>query len=131
MLVRGPFWAKGWHLLRPPSLLVAFCLGLLLSAALALRPASRPRRRVAHVAALLVAAAGTAVFAVAHRRYHGDWGGVAGWYVWDWSPWLAMAGLDLVNLDRRFARPLLVLEVLFVLAANLVWFAQSAAAYGG
>ena len=130
-LVKAPFWAMGWSLLRPPSLLLAAYLGLLLTAVLAVRRPERPRRAAAHAVAALVAAAGTVVFAVATRRYFGVWGGVTGWYVWDWTPWLAVAALDLVRIDPRFTRPLLALEALVVLAANVVWFAVASAAYGG
>jgi len=85
----------------------------------------------AHALAAVVAAAGTVVFAVATRRYFGAWGGVTGWYVWDWSPWLAVAVLDVAVIARRFVRPLLVAETGFVLAANVVWFVFASSAYGG
>jgi len=59
------------------------------------------------------------------------WGGVTGWYVWDWSPWLAVAVLDVAVIARRFVRPLLATEAGFVLAANAVWFVFASSAYGG
>ena len=130
-LVKAPFWAMGWSLLRPPGPLLAVHLGLLLSFALALRISPRPRRLPAHALAAVVAAAGTVVFAVATRRYFGAWGGVTGWYVWDWSPWLAVAASDVAVIARRFVRPLLVAETGFVLAANVVWFVFASSAYGG
>ena len=56
---------------------------------------------------------------------------MTGWYVWDWSPWLAVAALDVAVIARRFVRPLLVAETGFVLAANVVWFVFASSAYGG
>ena len=130
-LVKAPMWAMGWSLLRPPALLVGLYLGFLAAAAIAVRRSPDARRLSAHALAALVAAAGTVVFAVATRRYFGVWGGVTGWYVWDWTPWLAVAALDLAAIDRRFARPLLALEAVVVVAANAVWFASAGSAYGG
>jgi hypothetical protein len=130
-LVKAPFWAMGWRLLRPPDPLLAVHLGLVLAFVLALRFSPRPRRVGAHLLAASVVVAGTVVFAVATRRYFGAWGGVTGWYVWDWSPWLAVAALDLFRIERRFVRPLLAVEALLVCAANVVWLRLASSAYGG
>src|SRR5262249_11030308 len=94
-LLKAPFLAMGWSLLRPPSALVASYFGVLIAVLFGIRPAQRPRRLLPHVLAAGVVLAGTAIFAVATRRYFGVWGGVTGWYVWDWSPWLAVAARDL------------------------------------
>lgn len=128
--VKTSLWVGGWSLLRPPPVLAAGYL-LLLGAALLLAEPRRPPRRLApHLVALAVAAAGFAVFAVANRRYYGVWGGVAGWYLWGWSPWLAAAAADLGRIRRSARRPLLWAAVLFVLVANAVWLAASVRAYG-
>ncbi len=130
-LVKAPMWSMGWSLLRPPALLVWVYLGFLFAAALATRPSPRPRRAPAHALAALVAVGGTLVFAVATRRYFGIWGGVTGWYVWDWTPWLFVAARDLGSLEHRYRRPLLLLEAGVVAAANVVWFGVGSSAYGG
>ena len=80
-----------------------------------------PARLAAHAAGLACAAAGFCVFALANRRFYGVWGGVAGWYLWGWSPWLAVAADDLGSIGPRAARPLLVAEAAFVVVANAVW----------
>jgi len=129
-LVKAPFWAMGWHLLRPPPAILAVYLGLLLAFLLTQRPAAVPRRRLAHAAGAIVMAAGFAAFTVATRRSLGVWGAVAGWYVWDWSPWLAVAARDLTRVEPRFARPLFAIEALVVVASNVAWFVMASAAYG-
>lgn len=129
-MVKMAFWAMGGSVLRPPFALVVIYFAMLLFAVLGIRPRRRPRRLPAHAGAALVAAAGFSVFVVAARRYLGVWGSVGGWYLWDWSPWLAVAASDLITIDRRFVRPLLVAETSFVLAANGVWLTQSGAHYG-
>jgi hypothetical protein len=129
--VKTTMWVGGSSLIRPPRwLVVAYGAGLA-ALGLALRRRPDSRRRIAHGAALIAACAGFAVFAIANRRYYGDWGGVAGWYAWGWSPWLAAAAWDLAAVERRFVRLLLAAEAVFVVASNAAWFARSAAVYGG
>jgi hypothetical protein len=129
--VKTAFWIGGHSLVRPPRWLTAaygaWCAGLLL----AFRRRNAMRRVPAHAGAALVAAAGFAVFAVANRRYYGDWGGVGGWYLWGWSPWLATAVSDLGGFTERSMRPLLVAGALLAVVANAVWFDLTWAAYGG
>ena len=100
------------------------------AAAVAWRPNPRPARLAAHAAGLACAAAGFCVFALANRRYYGVWGGVAGWYLWGWSPWLAVAVDDLGSIGPRAAKSLLVAEAAFVVAANAVWLAAHGRLYG-
>jgi hypothetical protein len=71
------------------------------------------------------------MFAIANRRLYGVWGGVAGWYFWDWSPWLAVAAADLRVVRRGAAAPLLAAAGLFVLASNAAWIAAHLRLYGG
>jgi hypothetical protein len=128
--VKTAFWVGGWSFVRPPSVLVLFYVLLLLACAAAWRPSPRPTRLAAHAAALACAFAGFCVFALANRRLYGVWGGVAGWYLWGWSPWLAVAAEDLGSIAPRAARPLLWLEGAFVLAANVAWLRAHGSLYG-
>ncbi len=128
--VKTTFWVGGWSFLRPPLPLAILYLLLLLAAAAAWRPRPRPPRLAAHAAALACAAAGFCVFALANRRYYGVWGGVGGWYLWGWSPWLAVAAADLGSIAPRAARPLLLSEAAFVAAANAMWLSAHGAYYG-
>jgi hypothetical protein len=129
--VKTTFWVGGWSELRPPAWLAAAFFLLLAAAALASRRRPDARRAAAHRVGLAVAAAGFIVFAVANRRLYGDWGGVAGWYLWDWSPWLAFAAADLRRVRPDAARPLVAAEALFAAIANVAWLAAHAAFYGG
>jgi hypothetical protein len=128
--VKTTFWVGGFSLLRPPRWLTAAYGVWLAALALAFRRSTRPRRWRAHAAGLLAAAAGFTVFAIANRRYYGDWGGVGGWYLWGWSPWLAVAAADLATLSESAMRPVLWGGALFVLASNAVWFAATLRLYG-
>jgi hypothetical protein len=129
-LLKATPWAMGWSLLRPPAAILAAYLALLAAAAILARVRPDLRRAPAHAAAALAVGAGTIVFAVALRRYFGVWGGVTGWYVWNWSAWLAVAARDLLDVPPRRAVALLAAEAAVVATANAVWMAQAAAAYG-
>ena len=92
------FWLGNWSFFRPPLvLLIAFLIALVLWVALA-----RYRRgstlRAAHLATAAACAFGALLFFVSHRRFWGDWGGVGGWYLWSWMPWLTVAASDLFSL---------------------------------
>ncbi len=128
--VKTALWVGGQSLRRPPRWLVAPWFAAIGATALAARPRSSPRRVPAHAAALAGAVAGFAVFAVANRRLYGVWGGVAGWYLWSWSPWIAEAAADLTTLPARAARPLLGLEAALVVAANAAWLSDAVRFYG-
>jgi len=128
--VKTTFWVGGWSLLRPPRILAALYMLLLLLTLVCSRPRLRPRRRAAHLAALGAACGGFFAFAIANRRFYGDWGGVAGWYLWGWTPWIAVAASDLATIPTRAGRVLLWLEASFVLAANIAWLAAHGRLYG-
>ncbi len=129
-VVKQPYWAGGWHNFRVPAGLVALYGALLLAAFIASRIA--PRRRLLPLAAgVLVVLAGTVAYGVSVRQRFGIWGGLAGWYVWDWAPWLASAAADIFVVERRFARLLLAAECAFVVAANVWWFAIAGGVYSG
>lgn len=124
------FWLGNWSFFRPPMvLLTLFWLTLLFWVISAkYRPGSR--RTTAHVAAAVACALGALLFFVSHRRFWGDWGGVGGWYLWSWFPWLAVAAHDLFVLrpDRR--RLLLGLTVALSLTATVVYLQTGVSVYG-
>ena len=128
--VKTALWVGGQSLRRPPRWLVAAWFAALGATALCVRPRPTPRRALAHGAALAAALAGFVVFAVANRRLYGVWGGVAGWYLWTWSPWIGEAAADLTALPGRAARVLLGLEAALVVAANAAWLADAVRFYG-
>jgi len=128
--VKTSLWSGGQSLRRPPRWLVVGYFAWLAAAASLLRPPPHARRGLAHAAAAATAVAGFLVFAVANRRYYGVWGGVGGWYLWSWAPWIAEAVSDLAAVPHRAARVLLGSEAVLVVAANAAWFADAVRFYG-
>lgn len=129
-LIKTTFWLGEWTFFRAPRpLVVAFFL-LLAAFLFSARRREDPRHRAAHAAGALVAAGGFLAFAVANRLYYGDWGGVGGWYVWTWLPWLALAASDLASIPRRAGAWLLAALAAFVLVSNAMWFAVAWPLYG-
>ncbi len=129
--VKTTFWIGGWSFVRPPRALTLCYFALLLAALFASRRRPNPPRLAAHAAAFAAAGVGFTVFALANRRFYGEWGGVAGWYLWDWSPWIFAAAADLVRFRPGAAKALLGAAALFVLAANAAWLAAALRLYGG
>jgi hypothetical protein len=128
-LVKSAFWVGGWTAFRPPWALVAAAVVVVALALVILRPI-RLRPWPEHALAAAVAVAGTIVIAVGNRRFAGSWGGLCGWYLWGWSPWIA-AYLSDTSLPTRVERtPLVVAAIAVILAANVVWFFYAVAAYG-
>ncbi len=74
--------------------------------------------------------AGFVAFALGQRQIFGVWGGVGGWYLWGWAPWLALFASDLleVRLDRE--RELVAGAVAAAIALNLIWFQVAYRVYG-
>jgi hypothetical protein len=126
-------WLGGWSFTRMPVALVVAGAALLAAFAVArdLRLRRPPRRAAAHAAGLAVAAAGTLAFVLAIRRAFGAWGGVGGWYVWPWVPWLALAGEDVAVLRRPLPVWLAAAIALWLAAVNAAWLARSLALYYG
>jgi len=123
-------WLGEWSSFRPPSwwlaLLVATGAWLVLSVQL-----RRDRKRTwAHAMAGAAASAGFVLFTVANRRLFGTWGGVGGWYIWGWFPWLALAAGDLLQPRRGFGRRALAVLAAFVILTNVLWFAAAGRIYG-
>jgi hypothetical protein len=128
--VKTTFWLGGWSFVRAPRALVAgFALLILFTMLLLLRrrPANRP---AAHLAGLGLAAAGFLLFAFANRSFFGGWGGVGGWYVWSWFPWLTIAARDVLILRKGASVWVLMASGAFAIAANIVYYAALHRLYG-
>jgi hypothetical protein len=124
-------WLGGWSFFRPPAwvLVVIPLLGLVLIVRCA-RLRKPMANRSAHLVGGALAAAGFVAFALGQRQIFGVWGGVGGWYLWGWAPWLALLASDLleVRLDRE--RELVAGAVLVAGLAHLVWVEVAYRAYG-
>ncbi|HEY1250929.1 MAG TPA: hypothetical protein VGH97_07040 [Thermoanaerobaculia bacterium] len=129
-LIKTTFWLGEWSFFRAPRPLVAAYFLLLAAALLLARRRPDPHHAAPHVIAAAVATGGFLAFAVGNRLYYGDWGGVGGWYVWTWLPWLAMAASDLAVVPRRAASGWLAALAVFVILANVLWFAVAWPLYG-
>jgi hypothetical protein len=129
-LIKTTFWLGEWSFFRAPRLLVVAYFVLLVAALLLARRRPDPHHRTAHAAGAVVAAGGFLAFSIGNRLYYGDWGGVGGWYVWTWLPWLAMAASDLAMMPRRAATGILLALALFVAVANALWFSVAWPLYG-
>ncbi len=124
------FWLGGWSAFRAPLPLVIAWFLLLFGLLTVARLRPRIVTRWPHLLGAAAALAGCVVFIVGHRRYYGDWGGVGGWYVWDWAPWILIAFDDLAMVPEWARRILLPATVVFVAAANLVYLATAMRLYG-
>jgi hypothetical protein len=85
---------------------------------------------VPHVAGVVAALGGVILLALTNRRMFGDWGGLGGWYFWGWFPWLSFACAEIFVMTRKAGRGLLAAEAVFVLLANVLYFAVATRIYG-
>jgi len=129
-MLKTTFWIGEWSFFQAPRGLVVAWFLLIAALVVTSRWRSEPRFAAAHLAGALVLAAGTAVFLIAHRRYWGQWGGVPGWYVWGWMPWLAVAWNDCFRPSKRAAPALLFATGAFVAVCNVLYFREALAHYG-
>lgn len=128
--VKTVFWLGGWSGFRAPSILVLCWFVVLL--VLAVRQLHRSDGRrfevppIAHAAGAGVAAAGFIVMAVLNAKLFGQWGGLGGWYVWAWTPWLALALRPALDFGRAGTAGL----ASFVVASNALWALSANRLYG-
>jgi hypothetical protein len=128
-VAKGVLWMGEWSFFRPPIwvlLLGAAVLALLVGHT---RIAPHPRRLPAHAAGVVVALGGTIAFLLADRRVFGDWGGVGGWYVWSWTPWLALLADDTLRWRGRIRLAILGVGA-YLVAINVSWFSIAGRLYG-
>ncbi len=83
-----------------------------------------------HLAGAAVAVAGIVTFILANRRFFGGWGGVGGWYLWGWTPWLLIAFDDLLRVSRRAWRFLLPATAIFAVVSNVIYLIRAFRLYG-
>ncbi len=121
-IVKTAFWLGGWSFFRAPALLVIAWFLLLAGFLAAARLRPDPAARWPHVIGAAAALIGCVIFIIGNRRFYGDWGGVGGWYLWDWAPWILIALHDLLFVPAGARRVLLPATVAFVVVANLVYF---------
>ncbi len=129
-IVKTVFWLGGWSFLRAPTLLVIAWFLLLAGFLAAARFRANPAARWPHVIGAAAALVGCVIFIIGNRRFYGDWGGVGGWYVWDWAPWILIAFDDLALVPAGSRRILLPAAAAFVVVTNLVYFMIALRFYG-
>lgn len=126
------FWLGEWSVFRAPLILMGLWFAILLALLVRqFRCARADARRFeippsAHAAGAVVAAAGVVVIAVLNARLFGQWGGLGGWYVWAWLPWLVVALRPALEGGRLWMACL----ASFVILANVCWFSSAFALYG-
>ena len=126
------FWLGEWSVFRAPLVLVGLWLAILLVVLLRQFRGARanfPRFEIppaAHAAGAIVAGTGVVVLAVLNARLFGQWGGLGGWYVWAWLPWLVVALRPALEGGRLWIAGL----ASFVVLANVSWFFSAVALYG-
>jgi hypothetical protein len=124
-------WLGGWTFFRPPVwLLVAIPLLGLLVIVRCVRLRKPRANGGAHLAGAALAAAGFAAFALGQRQIFGVWGGVGGWYLWGWAPWLALFASDVLEIRPGRERELVASAVVGATALNLVWLQLAYRVYG-
>jgi hypothetical protein len=121
-IVKTIFWLGGWSFFRAPALLVIAWFLLLALFPVVARFRGGGAFTWPHAAGAAVALLGCAVFIVGNRRFYGDWGGVGGWYVWGWAPWVLIAFDDLLSVPSKASHVLLSATAAFVAAANADYF---------
>jgi hypothetical protein len=126
-------WLGEWSFFHAPTALVVTG-GLLALTWLATSRLRAPSGwRVAHVVAALSCVLGVLLFVVVNRKHFGVWGGVGGWYLWAWYPWLGVAVGDCFESrkgSRRLRAVLVLATVTWIAAANVLWFTAANGLYG-
>ena len=124
-------WLGGWTFFRPPAwVLVALPVLGAVWIVRSVRLRKPMANRTAHLAGGALAAAGFVAFALGQRQIFGVWGGVGGWYLWGWAPWLALLASDLLEIRPERERELLFAALAAAAVLNAAWFAVAIATYG-
>ena len=128
-LIKTGFWLGEWSFFRAPIwLLVGLAVYLgILAVTVRLRPLTR--EQLPHLAGLGAAAASVLFFFISHRMYWDQWGGVGGWYLWGWAPWIWVAFPSLFDVSKERARWLLWGALALVVIANAAWFRAAHSLY--
>jgi hypothetical protein len=128
-VAKGVLWMGEWSFFRPPIWVLLLGAAVVALLARHTRIAARPLRLPAHAAGVVVAVGGTIAFLLADRRVFGEWGGVGGWYVWSWTPWLVLLADDTLRWRGRIRLAILGVGA-YLVAINISWFAIAGRLYG-
>lgn len=128
-LIKTSFWLGEWSFFRAPVWLLVLLALFLLLLALSLRLRPVTREQLPHLAGLAAGAGAVLFFFISHRMYWNQWGGVGGWYVWAWVPWLAVAFASLFRVAAERTQILLWASLVLVLIANAAWFSAAHSIY--
>jgi len=128
-ILKGVPWMGEWSFFRPPLWLLALGVALVVALAFRLRIETGSVRFPAHVVGFAVALAGTFAFVLADRRVFGVWGGVGGWYVWSWMPWLALLASDTIRRTGRVRFAILGIGI-YLIVLNGAWILAAERVYG-
>jgi len=123
-------WLGEWSVFRPPLLLLVAWGVVAIFWIASVRWKPRAARVVPHLFGIAIAVGGFVTFAIANRRYFGSWGGVGGWYVWGWFPWLVVAASDLLEIRVSRWRWLSALTLVCVVITNAVYYWIAVRLYG-
>jgi hypothetical protein len=75
----------------------------------------------------LVIVLGTLAIAVGNRGVFGVWGGLGGWYVWTWFPWLWRLAAD--DGGQRVKPWHLAVTAVVVAGLNVAWLTAALAVF--
>jgi hypothetical protein len=129
--LKTAYWLGNWTFFRPPTWIhVCFWALLTLWIAAARYDESGRTTLAAHTAGFVTAIVGVLLFFLANRRFWGGWGGVGGWYLWAWAPWLAVATRDLLKVTPARRTALLFLTAGFVAVSNVAYALSAVRLYG-
>jgi hypothetical protein len=134
--LKTSLWLGGWSFFRAPGWIVALLGAGGIVLLLAMQPRGGWRDWIPNGLAASAAAVATLGFFVSHRMYFGQWGGVGGWYLWGWLPWLAWGAVSCFRprenwLERgpRSAGVGVCLLGSLVVVVNLAWWFTAQSLY--
>ncbi|MCG3193329.1 MAG: hypothetical protein DIJKHBIC_02579 [Thermoanaerobaculia bacterium] len=128
--IKTAFWLGEWSFFRPPHWLLAAALIGTICLVPAVKPVWPADRAGGHILAAGLALGSTTYWFLSHRAYWGTWGGVGGWYLWGWYPWLSFAVADFLVVRAGVRRTVAAIVVILVMAGNLAWFGAANRLYG-
>lgn len=127
-LVKTALWLGGWVGFKPGPL----ALGLALLSLVVVISTLRPRARaewLPHLGGLVVAASGIVFVGLGNRVVFGAWGGIGGWYLWNWAPWLWLASIQLGDGWSRTGSRTVMAVAALVLTVDVFWWVGALHAY--
>lgn len=123
-------WLGGWSFFRPPPVILLALVGALVVAAACLRWRPIRGRVLPHLVGVTIGGLGFLLFAFANRRFFGDWGGVGGWYLWGWAPWLAVMASDLFSVKPEHWKLVIVCVAIASIGSTIAYYWIAVNVYG-